>query len=567
MGNLIHVLPESISDKIAAGEVVQGPSSIVKELLENSVDARSTEITLVVQDSGKTLIQVIDNGVGMSNSDIVMCLKKHSTSKIKDISDLYSITTMGFRGEAIASIIAVSKVEIISSTSGSEIGTKIVVENSNIISKENVVSKKGTIFTVKNIFYNMPARRAFLKSDNLELIYIMREFIRISLANPTITFKFISNDEIKYDLISSNLLKRICDIFRNKNKNNLIWFSEDVEVIKIYGYLVKPTEARKTDEMFIYVNKRYIVSNDIKTQILSAYKNLITTDKAFCIINIEIDPKDIDINISPSKTEIKFKNEQLVYSLIYNVIKRKLYYCQNKELNFDQNDYIDVNYTKPPFSNEKTDYECVDKNILFDETNGDSNDYKNNQFNNDNEISDNILVINNEYIVSTVKSGLILINANRALKRITYDKIFNSLDKNNISSQQLLFPNKLFIDSEGISILRANETFLKKLGFIIVYEAMSILVTGIPSFVNIKNINEVIELIIDTFKSKNNSDIYENIVKRIIDIKGNINLKNPNEAKSLLNKLFRSTENIYDPFGKRIIAILDSCNLDDIIDN
>lgn len=567
MGNLIHVLPESISDKIAAGEVVQGPFSIVKELLENSVDARSTEITLVVQDSGKTLIQVIDNGVGMSNSDIVMCLKKHSTSKIKDISDLYSITTMGFRGEAIASIIAVSKVEIISSTSGSEIGTKIVVENSNIISKENVVSKKGTIFTVKNIFYNMPARRAFLKSDNLELIYIMREFIRISLANPSITFKFISNDEIKYDLISSNLLKRICDIFRNKNKNNLIWFSEDVEVIKIYGYLVKPTEARKTDEMFIYVNKRYIVSNDIKTQILSAYKNLITTDKAFCIINIEIDPKDIDINISPSKTEIKFKNEQLVYSLIYNVIKRKLYYCQNKELNFDQNDYIDVNYTKPPFSNEKTDYECVDKNILFDETNGDSNDYKNNQFNNDNEISDNILVINNEYIVSTVKSGLILINANRALKRITYDKIFNSLDKNNISSQQLLFPNKLFIDSEVISILRANETFLKKLGFIIVYEAMSILVTGIPSFVNIKNINEVIELIIDTFKSKNNSDIYENIVKRIIDIKGNINLKNPNEAKSLLNKLFRSTENIYDPFGKRIIVILDSCNLDDIIDN
>lgn len=567
MGNLIHVLPESISDKIAAGEVVQGPFSIVKELLENSVDAGSTEITLVVQDSGKTLIQVIDNGVGMSNSDIVMCLKKHSTSKIKDISDLYSITTMGFRGEAIASIIAVSKVEIISSTSGSEIGTKIVVENSNIISKENVISKKGTIFTVKNIFYNIPARRAFLKSDNLELIYIMREFIRISLANPTITFKFISNDETKYDLISSNLLKRICDIFRNKNKNNLIWFSEDVDVIKIYGYLVKPTEARKTDEMFIYVNKRYIVSNDIKTQILSAYKNLITTDKAFCIINIEIDPKDIDINISPSKTEIKFKNEQLVYSLIYNVIKRKLYYCQNKELNFDQNDYIDVNYTKPPFSNEKKDYEVVNKNILFDEIKEDSNDYKNNQFNNDNEISDNILVINNEYIVSTVKSGLILINANRALKRITYDKIFNSLDKNNISSQQLLFPNKLFIDNEGISILRANESFLKKLGFIIVYEAMSILVTGIPSFVNIKNINEVIELIIDTFKSKSNSDIYENIVKRIIDLKGNINLKNPNEAKSLLNKLFRSTENTYDPFGKRIIAILDSCNLNDIIDN
>ena len=560
MDNFIHILPESISNKIAAGEVVQGPFSIVKELLENSIDAGSTEITLVIQDSGKTLIQVIDNGIGMSNDDIEICIKKHSTSKIKEINDLFSIKTIGFRGEAIASIVSVSKVEISSSTDNSEIGTKIVVEDSKIISKENIVCKKGTIFTVKNIFYNIPARRSFLKSDNLELNYIIREFVRISLANPQITFKFINDNEIKYNFPAGNLLKRICDIFKNKNKNNLIYFSEDEDTLKLYGYIIKPSEAKRTDEIFVYVNKRYIINNELKTHIINAYKNLITIDKVFCVLNIEIDPKEIDINISPSKTDIKFKNEQLIFSLVHNIIKKKLYYCQTPELKFDSNEYIEPQNIKITDLDIDDISNDINKNeVLFDEK-SENSDYSNS-------IDTSILIVNNEYIVSTVKSGLIVINANRALKRITYDKIFNSLDKNDINSQQLLFPTKLFIDNEGLTLLKINENFLNKLGFIIVFEATSIIITGIPNFIEISNISEIIDLIIDIFKGKDKTNIYENIIKGILNIKGNINLKNSNEAKSLVNNLFRSSENIYDPFGKRIFIILDSCNLDNILNS
>lgn len=560
MNDRIHVLPESISNKIAAGEVVQGPFSIVKELLENSIDAGATEIKLTIEDSGKTLIQVVDNGIGMSAKDIKMCLKKHSTSKIKDIEDLYTIKTMGFRGEAIASIVSVSKVEIISNTSDSEIGTKILVEDSNIVSKENIFCKKGTIFTVKNIFYNIPARRAFLKSDNLELIHIVKEFIRISLANPEVSFKFVNNNEVKYNLIASTLLKRISEIFKNKGKNNLIFVSENEDILKINGYIIKPSEAKKNDEIFIYVNKRFVINNELKTQIINSYKNLITTDKVFCVLNIEIDPKNIDINVSPSKTDIKFKNEQLVYALIHNIIKKKLYYCKTPELNFDSNDWVELNNVNLQDFNTDNNNNNTTSNDLFDENSQDNYTNKTNYYS-------TILVVNNEYIVSTVKSGLIIINANRALKRITYDRIYNNLDKNIINSQQLLFPNRLFLGHEGTMLLKTNEDFLKKLGFIFVFETTSVLITGIPNFMNINNITEIIDLIISILKTGNKTEIYEDIIKGILSTKGNINLKNSVEAKSLLNNLFILNDNMYDPFGKRIFMIINSCNLDDILDN
>ena len=568
MGDIISLLPESISNKIAAGEVIQRPSSVVKELLENSIDALSSEIILKIEDAGKSLIQVIDDGIGMSKNDILMSIKKHATSKLKSFEDLYSLKTMGFRGEGIPSIVAVADVEISSNNSNNNIGTCVIVRDSIVESIFDTTMKRGTIFTVKNIFYNIPARREFLKNDNIELNYITKEFIRFAVINYDKKLKLIVDSKERYNLEASNLLKRISDISKDKNSSNLIYISESIDFLNIDGYIIKPSTARRNDEMYIYVNNRCIYDTKIRNCIIDAYSGLIVNGKIpFCVLNIVIPPDNVDINVSPSKTLVKFKNEDLVYRFVYNVIKKKLFYCDTPSLKFDANEYIEP----ISFSNEINNVLVENNNILssaelstfnnvlFDDSNEDISK-KNYNF------GDSIIV-GNGYIISNVKSGILFININRAYRRVVYDEIMNNLKKSKLTSQQVMFPHELYLSSDDIEILRLKYEYLNNLGFTIIFEPSSIKILGVPNFLKADNLENIIDIIIDIFKEGKFKDVYSEIIKNVIVMNNDIYIKDISEAKSLLNKLFIGELNIYDPFNKRIFVILDQCSLDDIIDN
>ena len=563
MGDKIILLPESVSSKIAAGEVIQRPSSVVKELLENSIDACSFEIILKIVDAGKTLIEVIDDGIGMSKNDILMSVKKHATSKIKDFNDLYSLKTMGFRGEGIPSIIAVSDVEISSNNSESNIGIRVSLKDSNINSIEDVVMKKGTIFTVRNIFYNIPARREFLKKDNIEINYIIKEFIRIALINYDKKMKLIVDSNIKYNLNTDSLIKRISAINKDKNTTNLIYVSEKLDNLSIEGYIIKPSSAHRNDEMYIYVNKRYISDVNIKNSIIDVYSELVTNSKIpFCVINISIPQEDIDINISPSKTYIKFKNEELVYNFIHNVIKKKLFYFDTPVLKFDADKYIDgLDFTK--YNNLCLNTKCSssenkeNNNFLFDDKEEKKSFY----------ISDS-LIITNGYIISITKSGVLLLNISRAYKRVVYDEVLKNIKNSHTMSQQMMFPYELYLSYNDINLLKLNYEYLKKIGFTFLFFLNSIKITGVPSFLNVDDFGIIIDIIISVFENKNYEvDIYSELIKNIIISNKYKNITNVVDAKSLMNKLFTGEFNMYDPFNKRIFIILDECSLDDILDN
>ena len=595
--DIIHQLPDSLCNQIAAGEVILNPASVVKELLENSIDAKSDEITLIIIDGGKTLIQVIDNGIGMSENDVVMSLKKHSTSKIKDINDLYSINTMGFRGEAIASIISVAQVEIITKTKNSKIGTKLIVEDSKIISQENINCNNGTIFTVKNLFFNTPVRRTFLKSNNIEFNLILKEFQHIALSYPHISLKLINNDVVKYDLKKTNLLQRITDLFNDKNKNNLIPFNEENEFVNISGFLLNPSKVKKKEDNFIFVNNRFIRNYNIKKNIIDSYKNTISNDKIpFFVIFLDINPRDIDVNINPSKTDVKFKNEDFIFSLINKVVKKSLFYFEIPNLDFENNnkkyDLSDIfeEYNKTTYQNEvkeSLNFEDLKGNQdLFEYKNSDENTNKINFTKNYDTVKikdDNIkhinktrknntesdikyFIINDEYLISTVKSGLLVINIQRAINRITYDNIYKRLENESIQSQQLLFPQDIFLSKEQIILLDNKYAILKKLGFNIIFCNNSIKITGLPDFIDLDNITNYIDEILFYITEDDENAIYDKIIQTIIRL--NIyNFKKNIEINNIINSLFICKNNVYDPFGKKIFTILDSMFLQDILDD
>ncbi|MFN3488541.1 MAG: DNA mismatch repair endonuclease MutL [Emticicia sp.] len=326
MLDIIHLLPDSIANQIAAGEVVQRPASVVKELLENSIDARANNIQLIVKDAGRTLIQVIDDGMGMSATDARMSFERHATSKIRTADDLFSILTMGFRGEALASIAAIAQVELRSRRMTDEIGTMIRIEGSEIKSQESVSCTKGTNFQVKNLFFNVPARRNFLKSNPVEMKHILDEFQRVSLAHPDITFTLYHNDVEVYNLPAGKLSRRIVDIFGKAYREQLASCEEETPFVNISGYVGKPESAKKgRGEQFFFVNKRFIKHNYLHHAVLSAFEATIPEGSSpFYVLFIEIDPSHIDINIHPTKTEIKFDDERAVYAIIRSAVRRAI---------------------------------------------------------------------------------------------------------------------------------------------------------------------------------------------------------------------------------------------------
>jgi DNA mismatch repair protein MutL len=346
--DIIQLLPDHVANQIAAGEVIQRPSSAVKEMLENALDAGSTEIKLFIKDAGKTLLQVVDNGSGMSKADLKMCFERHATSKIKSADDLFNIQSMGFRGEAMASIAAIAHVEVTSKLTDKELGTHLIIEGSKITTHEDCASLNGTSMKVKNLFYNVPARRNFLKSDQVEMRHIVEEFTRIALANPKVKMQLFHNNSELFHLPSSNLRQRIVNIIGDKKNETLVPIEEETTLVKITGFVGKPEAAKRTrGEQYFFVNKRFIKSQYLHHAVSKAFEEVIAYNYfPSYFINLNINPKLIDINIHPTKTEIKFEDENAIYAIIRATVKRSLgAYNIAPSLDFSQELSFDLDFS------------------------------------------------------------------------------------------------------------------------------------------------------------------------------------------------------------------------------
>src|SRR6195952_51878 len=352
MPDIIQLLPDAVANQIAAGEVIQRPASAVKELIENAIDAGADKIQLILKDAGKSLIQVIDNGCGMSMTDARMSFERHATSKIKKADDLFTIRTMGFRGEALASIAAIAQVELRSRRHEDELGTCIIIEGSEVISQEACSGNTGTSISVKNLFYNIPARRNFLKSNPVEMRHIIDEFQRMALANPLIFFTLHHDGQEVYHLPGAALKQRIVHLFGNNYNQRLVPVEEDTTIIKLHGFVGKPEFARKTrGEQFFFVNNRFIKDAYLNHAVLTAFYELLPDDTyPLYVLFIDIDPAKIDINVHPTKTEIKYQDEKAIYAIIRSAVKRSLgRYNITPSLDFDQENSIEHLITPTPF--------------------------------------------------------------------------------------------------------------------------------------------------------------------------------------------------------------------------
>ena len=585
MKDIINILPENVANQIAAGEVVQRPSSVVKELLENSIDAKATELKILIKDAGKTLIQVIDNGVGMSKRDVSVCFDRHTTSKISNAKDLFNIKSKGFRGEALASISAISHVNLTSKQSGIELANQIEIHGGKLKSNNSTVSEVGTKISVKNLFFNIPARRNFLKSNNVELRHIINEFIRIALAHPEVKFIFLHNDSELYNLPSSNYKKRIINLFGSKTSEKLVPVSENTEILNIDGYIFKPQFSKKTrGEQFLFVNNRFVKSPYLNHAINSAFEGLIDTKyNPSYFLKLDVSPSSIDINIHPTKTEIKFEDEHSIYAILRASVKHSLgQYNISPILDFERNKSLDIpyNYEKNASSSVgidiNTNYNPFDKKDLSNdyiklnsfedkmnslEFSSETNELK--EFDFDNFKSDvainHPIQLNRKYIINKTKSGLIIINQERAHQRILYERFLTSLTVDNINSQKLLHKIEIEFSKVDIDILRKNKNIFNQFGLDFDLGVEKITINAIPSFIKTENLEESFSNLIFNIKNElpdnsfSESDLISKIMSKTLSIKNGKTLE-INEQLYIINSLFACKETMICPFNKKTFA-------------
>ncbi len=621
MLDIIQLLPDSIANQIAAGEVVQRPASVVKELLENAIDASATTIQLIVREAGKTLIQVIDDGTGMSETDARMCFERHATSKIRTSEDLFKIRTMGFRGEAMASIAAVAQIEMRTRRETDELGILIRIEASEIKKQEAVSMEKGTIIHVKNLFYNVPARRNFLKSNPVEMRHILDEFQRVSLANAEIAFSLYHNDSEVYNLPAGKLSRRIVDLFGKNYREQLAPCEEETSFVSVRGYVGKPEFSKKTrGEQFFFANNRFIKNGYLNHAVMSAFEGLIPDGThPFYVLFIEIDPIHIDINVHPTKTEIKFDDERTVYAIVQAAVRKAMsQHNLTPSLDFE----TDVNYAQnifnfgnSPFGNqdnkaeiaqgggastyarpevtprEKSNltnwnklYEGLEKGTQGFEKQGVRQEMF--EFGKDfeqssvlqskaNSIADNRLQrgnrdseattfqIHNRYIVSQVKSGMLLIDQRAAYDRILYEKFSQHLQKHNGASQQLLFPTTVRLTPVDFHLLLEIQDEIRNLGFVLsVTDHESFTVNGIPADSPDENEQAMIEGLLEQFKHNEanlhldkSENVARSMAKRTAGRFGNHALT-VLEMNALVEQLFASSNPSYTPSGEQTMKIL-----------
>ncbi|MDD3331415.1 MAG: DNA mismatch repair endonuclease MutL [Bacteroidales bacterium] len=606
MADIIHLLPDSVANQIAAGEVIQRPASVVKELMENAVDAQADSIELILKDSGKTLIKVNDNGLGMSDTDARLCFERHATSKITSVNDIFTLHTKGFRGEALASIAAIAQVELRTKKKDSEVGTQLLIEGSQCKEQSICQCEKGSSFAVKNLFFNVPARRNFLKSDNVEYNHILDEFLRIALVHPEINFSLFHNDKQEYKLGKSNLKQRIITIFGNSYKERLLPVFQESNLVNISGFIGKPECARKTrGEQYLFVNQRFIKHPYFHHAICSAMDELIPA-KHFptYFIYLEVDPSKIDINIHPTKTEVKFQEEKFIYSILLSSVKHSLgnFNLGSQQIDFDhvspidfsqiplggtpKNPFIATNPDYNPFSDKKQEakpmyspspfpkkqqsegawtkiYESLKENLPQEadkeaiQQKIDTDDYEETE----ESIESVVFQIIHKYIVSRIKSGFMIIDQEAAQERILYEQYMHQLENKTMPVQKLLFPETLsFSPQDADTISHLLNDFLQ-LGFDIeAFGRNTFILNGLPSGLQTHNIQETMEQILETYKSnmlslrlsrKNN---LAHSLAKTLGVKKGQTLTHE-EMQHIIQQLFSCQSPEISPSGKKICAI------------
>lgn len=597
MPDIIKLLPDSVANQIAAGEVIQRPASVVKELMENAVDAGAGNISVIVRDSGKTLIQVIDDGSGMSETDARLSFERHATSKIASAKDLFAIVTKGFRGEALASIAAVAMVELKTRKEGEETGTIVMINGSRVELQEPCSCPKGSSFSVKNLFYNVPARRKFLKSDNTEMRHIINEFQKVALAHPEIRFIFYHNDSEVYNLMPGNLRQRIIGVFGKQINQDLITVETDTSLISIKGFIGKPESARRTyGEQFFFVNNRFMKHPYFHKAVAEAFQNILPADAIpTYFIFMEADPSTIDINIHPTKTEIKFEDERSIWQILMASVREALgRFNIVPSLDFESEALIDIPvkssgdpfpeqpdikinpqynpfdgdealYPKPGFTGRFERENAANWERLYSDS-GNQSPIK--QQERIIETDRKFFQIKNKYIVCPVKSGLMLIDQKRAHERILFEKYLECLSHENPLSQTELFPLVIELNPAEIQVLKEMAHDLKMLGFTLGFSGTgSVTISGRPSNSISSDPAAMLGAFIEEFKSTQSSPIEGEREKFAAAMSaasaipyGKVLSKE--EMEDLFDTLFACASPNYSPKGRPVISIITLEDLD-----
>jgi DNA mismatch repair protein MutL len=604
MSDIIQLLPDHVANQIAAGEVVQRPASVVKELLENAIDADATDIKLIIKDAGKILIQVIDNGKGMSQTDARLSFERHATSKIRKAEDLFNLHTKGFRGEALASIAAIAHVDLKTKQAETDLGTYIKIEGSTLISQENSATSNGTSIAVKNLFYNIPARRNFLKSNTIETRHIVNEFQRVALAHPKISFSFYHNENEIYNLISSNLRQRIVAILGKKTNEKLVPINEVTDVVEIKGFVAKPEFAKKKrGEQFFFVNDRFIKNAYLNHAVTSAFESLLSGGYyPTYFLFLKVPTKSIDINIHPTKTEIKFDDEKTLYAILRSTIKHSLgQYNVAPVLDFERSASFDTPYefknkstSTPkvtvdpnfnPFKSEEQKsinfpykressqkWESLYTGLDIENINVDSETVNSKLFS-ESTSNSKTYQIHNKYIVSSIKSGIVYINQNLAHQRVLYEEFLENITVKEAMSQQLLFPLEISFNKSDISLIKEIKEDLVSVGFL--FDSIldeTIVVKGMPVNITESQITIIIEQLLEDIKndipdaSFSQLDIMAKSLAKSLAIKtgSKLDLK---EQEELVNKLFSCKQPDLSPFGKTTFVTININEIDKKFNN
>lgn len=599
MSNKIQILPDSLANKIAAGEVIQRPESAVKELLENAIDAEAKTIEVMIKRAGKVLIQVCDDGLGMSEDDVVVSIQKHATSKIFTYEDLEAIKTLGFRGEALSSMAAVTQLEIRTERREDEIGTLLRIDESGNLVREKGSFAKGTCVSLKNLFYNTPARRNFLKTDATELKHIIDTFNKVTLSHPKIHFKFYNDDEMIFDYPAGTLENRIKSIFADNMLDALLPVDEKTEFMNVHGYIGKPSLLKKSKgEQYLFLNSRYVISKQINHAVFSSYENFLEKgDYPFFILFLEIDPHHVDVNVHPSKLEVRFENEKDIYTFIMAVVKRSLglhdlvpnmsfsesivqteKLKQNIYSKTEKEDFSDRPFSREKPSLSKTVFSDKEIDLLFSSLHDAGDNTKGNishpfQEDKQKEIGRTeiksqtsesaelpfIIQLHKKYILSQIKTGLMIIDQHVAHERILYEKALKRLDADLPFSQQLLFPKTIQLDPGRYQVLKEINPLLQKLGFDIkFFSKNTIVIDGVSDDIIAGKEEKFLLEIVDEYASNQSEKKLEerdNIAKSYsckAAIKSGDRLSE-SEMRLLIDQLFATSMPYVCPHGRPIV--------------
>ena len=604
MSDIIQLLPDHVANQIAAGEVVQRPASVVKELLENAIDAGATNIKLLLKDAGKTLIQVIDDGKGMSTTDARMSFERHATSKIQKAEDLFNLSTKGFRGEALASIAAIAHVELKTKPANEELGTSIKIEGSKIISQDFISTGEGTSLAVKNLFYNIPARRNFLKSDTVETRHIIDEFQRVALAHADISFLLHHNNNEVYHLKAGNLRQRIVAVFGTKMNEKLVPIDEKTDIVAIQGFVAKPEfSKRKRGEQFFFVNDRFIKSSYLNHAVVNAFDGLLEQGAhPSYFLYLTVPANTIDINIHPTKTEIKFDNEKALYAMLRATVKHSLgQYNVAPVLDFNRDAGLDTPYhfkggnasgsvpkisVDPdfnPFKEEqqkeinfpfKREKETQSWESLYTSVSTTDAEQNESLFEHlQEEKTQKTFQIQRKYVLSLIKSGVVLINQSLAHQRVLYEEFLESITIREANSQQLLFPVKISFSSAEIEMIYTIKTELENAGFSFdQFTKDSVTIKGIPVSVTESKITIILEELLNDINlevpdaSFSHFDVMAKSFAKTLSIKTGT-LLSEKEQESLVNNLFSCKEPAISPFGKATFKTLTLNQIDNLFNS